>query len=166
MVRQVVVGEIAGPHGIKGWVKVHSHTDPPENILDYSPWVLVSGLGSDEYQVVAGRSQGKAVVAQLQGVNDRNQAEALKFRKIVVSRDKFPAAEPGHYYWIDLLGLKVTNIEDVELGVMADMLATGANDVMIVRGNRERLIPFVIGQYVRKVDLESGIIQVDWDPDF
>ncbi|MBS1213815.1 MAG: ribosome maturation factor RimM [Proteobacteria bacterium] len=166
MTRQVVVGEIAGAFGVKGWVKVHSHTEPPGNILNYLPWTLVGESDSREFRVLAGRVHGGAVVAQLEGVDDRDQAVALRFRKITVSRDQFPPPEPGHYYWSDLVGLKVETLNGVALGTVAEMMATGANDVMIVRGERERLIPFVQGEFVKQVDLAAGLITVDWDPDF
>lgn len=161
-----MVGEVAGAFGVNGWIKIHSHTDPPDNILDYSPWLLADEAGSKEYEVVAGRMQGRAVVVRLNGIDDRDQATSLRSRKILVSRDRFPPPEPGHYYWMDLVGLKVENCSGVVLGTIAEMMATGANDVMVVRGDRERLVPFVIGEFVKEVKLDEGVLTVDWDPDF
>jgi 16S rRNA processing protein RimM len=164
--RRIVVGEIAGAHGIKGWVKIHSHTQPPAAILDYAPWFLADGESERECKALAGRPQGRAVVARLEGIEDRDAAIALRFQKILVPRACFPPPEPGHYYWFDLVGLDIFNVEGASLGKLAEMMETGANDVMIARGERERLIPFVMGEYVKAVDLEKGVLIVDWDPEF
>jgi 16S rRNA processing protein RimM len=164
--QQVIVGEIAGAFGVKGWVKVHSHTDPPDNILDYSPWMLENQDGSKEYKVQSGRMHGETVVAQLEGVDDRDQALKLRSNKILVNRDRFPPLKPGQYYWADLTGLRVINLEGAELGTVAEILPTGANDVLVANGERERLIPFVIGQYVKEVNVDKGVVLVDWDADF
>ncbi len=166
MTKQVIVGEIAGAYGVKGWVKIHSHTTPPDNILGYSPWLLEGKDGAKEYTVLSGRMQGAAVVAQLEGVDDRDQALHLRSSRILVPRGRFPPAEEGHYYWVDLVGLRVRNVEGVDLGKVVEMMATGANDVIVAQGERERLIPFVIGQFVKEIDLDEGSMIVDWEPDF
>lgn len=162
--RHIVVGEVAGAYGVKGWVRIHSHTEPPENILSYSPWRLDDD--SREYEVLAGRRHGQDVVARLDGIETRDQATGLRFRKVLVSRDCFPPPEPGHYYWVDLVGLNVRTCSGIELGTVADMMATGANDVMVVRGEREHLVPFIVDEYVKEVRLSEGVLVVDWDPDF
>jgi 16S rRNA processing protein RimM len=164
--RPVIVGEVASAYGVKGWVKIHSHTEPPGNILRYAPWVLAGKDGAKEYKVLSGRVQGAFVLARLEGVDDRDQALKLKACQVMVSKDCFPPAEPGHYYWADLEGLRVVNLDGVELGAVAEMMATGANDVMVVAGERERLIPFVIGQFVKEIKLDEGVMLVDWDADF
>jgi 16S rRNA processing protein RimM len=164
--REVIVGEVSGAYGIKGWVKIHSFTEPAENILGYAPWTWVGESDSGPCIVLEGRRHGNAVVARLSGIDSREQAETLKFRKISVSREQLPEAEPGHYYWVDLVGLAVDTVSGLPLGTVDSMMATGANDVMIVNGDRERLIPFVVGEFVKRVDLNEGRIVVDWDPDF
>jgi 16S rRNA processing protein RimM len=164
--QQVIVGEIAGAYGVKGWVKIFSHTQPPQNILGYKPWRLEGKDGSQEYQVISGRLHSGAVVAQLDGINDRDQALALKSSKILVPKSCFPPLEPSQYYWADLIGLAVINLENQDLGKVVEFMETGANDVMIAQSDRERLIPFVIGQYVKEVDFAAGIVRVDWDADF
>lgn len=147
-------------------MKIHSHTDPPGNILTYLPWTLVSEADSRPVRVLDGRTHGNAVVAQLEGIEDRDQAVQLRFCRIMVSRDCFPPPDAGHFYWSDLVGLSVHTVNGTALGKIAEMMATGANDVMIVRGDRERLIPFVLGEFVKNVDLEGETVTVDWDPDF
>lgn len=162
----VIVGEVVGAYGVKGWVKIHSYTESVDNILDYGPWILEDKGNSKEYKILSGRLQGASVIAQLEGIGDRDQALALRSCKILVPRDRFPPAEPGHYYWADLIGLRVENLEGIAFGEVSELLSTGANDVLVVRGESERLIPFVIGQYVHTVDLENKTIKVEWDADF
>ena len=166
MSQQITVGEVAGAFGIKGWVKIYSHTDPFNNILNYSPWLLTDLDGTREYEVLSGRVHGNFIIARLAGVDDRDQAQKLKSSKITVLRDIFPPLESGQYYWADLIGLRVTNLEGVELGVITQMMSTGANDVIIAKAEREHLIPFVVGVFVKEVKLDEGRMLVDWDADF
>lgn len=166
MSQQIVVGEIVAPYGVRGWVKVHSHTSPPENILKYSPWLVVDGSSAKSYKVLSGRLHGNMVVAHLKGVADREQAASLRQCRISVPRDQFSLLQPGEYYWADLVGLEVRTVDGLSLGSISDMMETGANDVMEVQGTRQRLIPFVIGQFVKDVRLSEGVVIVDWDPDF
>jgi 16S rRNA processing protein RimM len=160
------VGKISGVFGVKGWVKVFSFTDPRENILTYSPWLLKKGDEIKAVNVVDGQLQGKTIVAQLSGVNDRDQAAGLMGWDVFITQDQLPAVAKGEYYWSDLVGLKVETIEGVQLGVVDSLLETGANDVIIVQGERERAIPFLQGQTVIDVDLNAGKIIVNWDPEF
>jgi 16S rRNA processing protein RimM len=166
VIRRVVVGKIAGVFGVKGWVKVHSYTDPPENILHYSPWQISSRDETREIKLVDGQRHGNSVIAKLEGVITRDQAILLRSWQISVARDQFPKLPDGEYYWADLVGLEVRLLSGTVLGKVTNMMATGANDVMVVQGERERLIPFVTGEFVKEVDLAKGLISVDWDPDF
>ncbi len=162
----VEVGEIVGAFGVLGWVKVRSFTDPPANILNYIPWALGSSEAPRSAKLVEGRPQGAGVVARLEGVEDRDQAIALKGTRILVPRQCFPDASPGTYYWADLIGLDVVTVAGVALGKVRGLLETGANDVLDVKGERDRLIPFVVGEFVKNVDLAESRITVDWDPEF
>jgi 16S rRNA processing protein RimM len=117
-------------------------------------------------QVLQGRRQGKHLVAELEGISDRDTAESLAGREIAVYRDQLPELPDSHYYWTDLIGSSVYNQDGLELGSIKEMIATGANDVMLVQGDRERLIPFIQGEYVGQVDLVARRIIVNWDPDF
>jgi 16S rRNA processing protein RimM len=164
--RLISVGKISGVFGIKGWVKVFSYTEDRENILDYSPWILKKTNESKTLKVIDGNLQGKVIVAQLEGVNDRDQAASLMGWDIFISSEQLPKAASGEYYWSDLIGLKVENTAGVDLGVISGLLETGANDVMIVQGERERCIPFLQGQTIINIDLNSGRMLVDWDADF
>lgn len=163
----VIVGRLGTAHGIKGWLKVTSFTEPRENLFDYSPWYIKRNGDWQVIDVEAARAQGKGLVVQLKGVGDRNEALALRGTDIAVSRDQLPALEQDEYYWTDLVGLTVVTTEDVLLGVVTEVFATGANDVLVVEANdKRRLVPFVQGQVIKQIDLDSARMCVDWDPDF
>jgi 16S rRNA processing protein RimM len=166
MSRRVVVGEVLGAFGVRGWVKVHSYTQPPENILKYSPWLIGADGSAEERKVLEGKRHGNTVVARLDGLIDRDQAALLQKCAISVPRDRFPPPKPGEFYWADLVGLEVRTTAGILLGKVASMMETGANDVMTVHGDRERLIPFIVGEFVKEVRIDEGVLIVDWDPDF
>lgn len=158
------MGRIAGAHGVKGWVRIISYTEPREAILNYRPWLL--GKDHRPVEVLEGARRGKSVVARLKGVNDRDAAESLNGTEIGIYRDQLPEPGENEYYWADLVGLEVVLQQGESLGKITQMMATGANDVMVVEGDRQRLIPFIIDHTVINVDLESGRVTVDWDADF
>lgn len=162
----VDVGKISGVFGVKGWLKIFSYTSPKENILNYSPWLLEKGGEVKTVEVVDGNLHGGGVIAQIKGVNDRNQAESLLGCEIFIRREQLPETAEGEYYWSDLIGLEVVTIEGSALGTVDSLLETGANDVLIVKGERERAVPFIKGQVIVEIDREAGRIVVDWDPDF
>lgn len=164
--RRVIVGEVGGSYGVRGWVKVRSHTDPPGNILHYRPWYLQLHEEPREFRVLEAKPHQGGVIAALEGVGTPEQARELCGARILVDRAQFRPTEPDEFYWVDLIGLSVRNLDGQTLGSVTDLLATGANDVLIVQGERERLIPFVQEHTVRRVDLEAGEILVDWDADF
>jgi 16S rRNA processing protein RimM len=163
----VALGHVTGAHGLQGWIKVYSDTRPRENIANFAHLLLQQTEGWQTWKVNSGRRQGKYVVIKLEGCDDRNQAEALVGAKIAVYRNQLPQLEePGHFYWTDLQGLQVINTAGVELGVVDYLLETGANDVLVVKGDRERLIPYLWEQVVQDVDLSAKRILVDWDANF
>lgn len=160
-------GEVSGVFGVKGLVKVFSFTDPRENILAYSPWILQKNNITREVKVVGGQRQGNNVVAELEGITDRDAALALLGWKILIRKQQLPKAKPGEYYWADLVGLNVENQQGINLGRVDYLVETGANDVLVVLdGETERLIPFLQQQTVLNIDLDAGLMIVDWDPDF
>lgn len=163
--RQITVGRIVGVHGVRGWVKLYSHTDPIDNLLRYRPLRVALDGNEAELKPLEGRVQGKSLVARIEGIDDRDQAMRWVGADIRVDRALLPKPKPGEFYWIDLEGLKVRTTEGVELGTVSHLFSTSANDVMVVQGERERLIPFIRDRFVTAVDLEDGIV-VDWDPEF
>ncbi|HEY3486969.1 MAG TPA: ribosome maturation factor RimM [Gammaproteobacteria bacterium] len=164
----VVVGKIVGLFGVKGWIKILSYTDPREQIGNYRPWRLVVAGEQRSFQVEAVQPQGKSLIVKLAGIDDRTQAIELMNSDIVIDRSQFPVLEKNEFYWRDLHGLRVVNLNGVELGTVESLFATGANDVLVLRkdGSPEILIPYVMGRVVQSVDIEAGIIRVDWEADF
>ncbi len=161
------VGEITGVFGIKGWVKVYSLTEPRENILNYSPWILKKGSETKQVKLTNGKRQGKSVVASIEGIADRNEAESFCGWEILIEKDQLPATEDGVYYWADLVGLQVQTEQGENLGVVDYLIETGANDVLVVKDDKnERLIPFINEQVIKQIDLNDKLMVVDWDPDF
>lgn len=160
--RQVVLGRIAGVYGVRGWVHVFSETAPRENILHYSLWLL----NGTSRRVAEGRRHGKGLVARLEGCEDRDQAAAYVGQAISVYRDQLPPPRSDEFYWADLEGLAVQTMSGEPLGQVSHLFGTGANDVLVIKGERERLLPFVWDAVVKDVDFEAGMIRVDWDPDF
>jgi len=161
----ITLGKIVGVFGVRGWVKVFSETRPREQIFKYSPWMLELNGTAIEIEVLDGRVQGKGLVASLKGYTDCDAARQLIGAEITIPQQALPAAGIDEYYWSQLIGLSVENTQGIELGEVVSLFETGANDVMVVKGEKERLIPFtefaVLG-----IDLDSGKINVDWDPEF
>lgn len=164
--RRVLIGQVVGVAGVAGQVKIHSFTEPRENIFRYRPWILVHEGRETAVERPQGRAQGKGMVATLPGIADRDRALAMMGADIFITRAQLPRAKPGEYYWADLEGLAVSTLEGVALGTVAHLFSTGANDVIVVRGDRERLLPYIHGQVVHEIDLDARTMRVDWDPDF
>ena len=163
---RIELGEIVGAHGIRGEVKLHSWTRPRENILNYPSWLIEKADTIRTFTVTGGRPQGKGLVARLAGVEDRDAAAALHGSRIMVPRSALPEKAPGEYYWAELQGLAVETLSGEALGTVTGLIETGANDVLVVEGQRERLIPYAPGTYIQSVDLSGRRIVVDWDPEF
>ena len=164
--RRILLGRVLGAFGVRGELKVHSFTDPEAALLRYQPWTLVHGGVERVIEGAKGRVTAKGVNATLPGVEDRDAAQALAGAEIWAPRSVLPKPKPGQYYWVDLEGLEVFNLEGVSLGRVSHLFDTGSNHVMVLGGERERLVPFVEGDFVKKVDFDAGRIDVDWDADF
>lgn len=165
--RLIPLGRIVGLFGVKGEIKLESDTEPRDAIFRYQPWQLSMPNGRSSWvEGVRGRDTGRNVVARFPQIDDRDQAQALVGAQIWAPRKHLPASTPGSYYWVDLEGMAVQTLDGVALGRISHMLATGANDVMVIAGERERLVPFILDTYVHSVDLDAGLIRVDWDPEF
>ena len=159
------MGRIIAPFGVKGWVKVQPNTAVIQNLLAYRTW-WVGGEGDWRERAVAeAKVQGSAVVARLTDCDDRDAAALLQGKPVAVPRAALPQARNGEYYWADLIGLAVVNVAGQDFGRVTQILETGANDVLVVQGERERLIPF-IADVIRGVDLASGVIRVEWGADY
>lgn len=162
----LVMGRITAPYGVKGWVHIAAYTELPENLLNYLPWYINRQGSWQALEIVAGRLHGKGLVVQPQGCADRDAAAALRGTDIGIYRSQLPPAAADEYYWSDLIGMQVIAQDGSVLGHLDYLFETGANDVMVVKGEQEYLVPFIEGQVVKSVDLETREIRVDWDPDF
>ena len=164
--RLVIIGRVVGVYGVRGWIKVLSSTEPPEAILDYPSWQVRNGPEWKAMTLTEGRRYGKGILAHLAECDDRDVARALIGAEIAVHRSELPDPGRNRFYWADLEGLTVRTVDGDVLGIVDHLLETGANDVLVVAGERERLIPYVRGTVVTDVDLEQRVILVDWDPEF
>jgi 16S rRNA processing protein RimM len=165
----VVMGRVAIPYGVQGWVKIQPFTEIIDSLLDYPEWWMSGKTDWQLCDVEEVGVHGKSVIAKFAGCNDRTAAFALKGKDIAVPRDDLPEPDEDEYYWSDLIGLEVQNLQSQDFGQVKEVFATGANDVLVVQGegksSRERLIPFT-EQVVQKVDLAAKQMLVDWDSEF
>lgn len=168
----VVLGKLTSPYGVKGWFRVYSYTSPMEGILDYAEWVIDQRGTRTTRRLAQGRRQGKGLVARLEGVDSREQAEQLAGAEILLPKQALPELEAGDYYWYQLEGLRVVTLNGVDLGRVDYLFETGANDVLVVKGDaqsiddRERLLPFLPDEVIREANTDTGTLTVDWDPEF
>jgi 16S rRNA processing protein RimM len=159
----VVLGRITGLFGVRGWVKVFSYTEPREAVLNYKHWLLRKQGEWQSATVAEGRRHGKTVIVRVEGFDDRDRSAELIGSEIGIPRSEMPEAGEGQYYWSDLEGMRVVHKGGSELGTVEYLLETGAHDVMVVTGEKERLIPFVRNEVIIDVDLDEGVITVDWE---
>ena len=159
------MGCIAAPFGIKGWVKVQPFSDDPGTLLDFESWRVGRGEQQKQYSVEASQDHSNALVAKLVGIDNRDAAFALRGQEISVERSHLALPADGEFYWSDLIGLKAVNREGIELGRVVSLMESGAHDLLVIKGKRDYLIPFV-AQFVGKVDVAGGLVEVDWGEDY
>lgn len=161
----VIMGRIVAPYGVKGWVKVLPDTEVLDSLLDYKTWLIGKGNDWHAIKLKSGKVHNDVLLAKLEGVNDRDAAFACKGQQVAVPRDTLPTLDETEFYWSDLIGLAVKNQQSVDFGSITEVFETGANDVLVVKGDVERLIPFT-AQTVTEVSIENKTMLVDWDEDF
>ena len=166
------MGRITVPFGVKGWVKVHPYTQTPESLLAYPRWWIGNETDWRELAVDRAEVHGASVAAKIEGCEDRDAAALYRGKHIAIPREAFPAAGENEFYWADLIGLRVVNEQNEDFGKVVEVFKTGANEVLVVRetnasgpGGKERLIPF-LESVVKAVDLQGGVIRVDWGLDY
>ncbi|CCQ12393.1 16S rRNA processing protein RimM [Pseudoalteromonas luteoviolacea B = ATCC 29581] len=169
----IVVGKLGAPYGIKGWLKVHSFTDDPEGIFDYSPWLIGQQGRWQNFEVVDWRRHNKGYIAKFAQINDRDEALAFTNVEIAVYETQLAELPEGEFYWRDLIGMSVVTDKGYDLGIVDDLMETGSNDVLVVKANKkdafgqaERLIPFLPDSVIVSIEHEERKITVDWDPAF
>ena len=163
----MIVGRFGSPYGIRGWLKVISHTSPFDNLFQYSHWQVPIKNVWRTVIISTGKVHGTNLIVKLKGCDDRNEARLFTNLEIAIARHEFPALKKGEYYCVDLIGLRVVNIENVELGHIESILATGSNDVIRIKDkvNRARLLPY-IDEVVKSIDLDKRLVVVNWDAEF
>ncbi|GAA4500093.1 ribosome maturation factor RimM [Pseudaeromonas paramecii] len=173
MSNPIVVGRLGAVYGIKGWLKVNSFTDNAESIFEYAPWLLQQGGQWREVRLAGWKRHNNGLLCKLDGIDLREEAQALVGADIGVSPEQLPSLPEGEYYWRDLIGCRVVTTKGYELGEVSELMETGSNDVLVVQakandafGMKERLIPFLEEQVIKQIDLAGHTIEVDWDPGF
>ena len=168
-----VVGKLGSTYGIRGWLRIYSSTEQAESSFDYQPWFLKIKGEWQPTELENWRHHNHEIIVKLKGVDDREAAQILANVEIGVDLSVFPELEEGDYYWHDLIGCSVVNLEGYTMGTVTEMMETGSNDVLVVKANtkdafgkQERLIPFLYEQVVKRVDLTTKTIEVDWDAGF
>lgn len=170
--KTVVLARVGKAHGIKGWVKLNSFTSPPENIFEYREFIVRKGQGNAAVEMDECREQAGKLLAHFRGYDDPESVRELTGLDLMVESQSLPALEEGNYYWHELQGLTVRNLQDEVFGTVRQLLETGANDVLVVSpttasiDERERLIPYIAGQVIKGVDLETATLTVDWEADY
>lgn len=170
--RRILVGVVSKVFGVKGWLRIQSYTQPAENLFKYQPWWIDRNDGCKKEKIAIYQRHGKGFIARFENCDDRDQAQAYVGSNIYVDRDVLPELESGDFYWSDLQGLDVITEQGLHLGQIDRVLETGSNDVLVVQqsaesiDDKERLIPYLPEQVVKKVDLENCTLVVDWDPEY
>jgi 16S rRNA processing protein RimM len=171
--KKVILGKVGAVYGIKGWLKIHSFTEDQEAILDYFPWSLKLGNKTQSVEITDWRKHNNGLIVKVGNIDDRDEAQALVGSEILIDEEALPELPEGEFYWRDLMGMKVVTTNGYDLGSVSDIMETGANDVLVVKANRndgfgkkERLIPYLFEDVVKTISLEDKQICVDWDPGF
>ena len=169
----LVIGIIGAPYGVKGWVKITSHTHDLDGVFAYTPWLLGQVQEGNEYVVDQWRPHNKGLVAKLIGVDDRDDAERIKNLEISIKAAMLPELDDNDVYWRELVGMQVVTDKGYNLGVIKELFETGANDVLLVKANlndafgqKERMVPYLLDQVIKQVDRQAKTVTVDWDPAF
>ena len=168
------MGRLGSTYGIKGWLKVQSFTEQPENLFDYSPW-FIRRRGEEwrEVQVEAWKPHGDGFIVKLNAVDVREEAQLYTGMEIGIKRSSLPPASEGEFYLCDLEGCKVIGLNEVDLGVVSRIMDHGAAPLLVVspsdrtkNGPKERLIPCVIGPIITAIDLDAKVIRAEWGEDY
>ena len=161
----MVLGRVVAAHGVRGWLKVQSHTEPEANLLDYRRWQLRGADGRiSVHELADARVADRGLLVKLVGVDDRDAAELLRGHEVEVERGALPPTAAQEHYRDDLLGFEVRNRDGVTLGRVSHFVEAPASAVMVVKGEREHWVP-AVPRHLMKVDVARGEIEVDWPAD-
>jgi 16S rRNA processing protein RimM len=157
----IQLGFVGAPFGVRGWIKLRSHTDPPERLLEHRSLMLGQGGAWQSYRIEASGRSGGALTVKLAGIENRDQAQALRGSQVCVPRSELPQREIRDFYRADLIGCEVVNLDGISLGSVQHFIESPAQVLMVVRGTREFWIP-AVPQHLRRVDLQARRVVVDW----
>ena len=164
--RRVEVGRLGAAHGVRGWLRVQSFTDPPQRLFEWKRWCLQPEQGAArEVNLLEARPQGNGWIARLEGIEERDAASRLSGQMVLIDRAALPPTTGREHYRSDLVGFEVKNVEGAVLGVVDHFVDTAGNAVMVIKGEREHWVP-VTGQHLRSVDKDARRVIVDWPEDF
>lgn len=169
----VVIGKIGSAYGIRGWIKIFSSTKNILSIFDYQPWLIHRVNKWQCLELESWKRSRQNLIIKVKGISSRDDIRLLTHCEIIIESWQLPSLAENDYYWKDLIGCQVATVTGYELGKVIDMMETGSNDVMIIKSNlkdafgiKERLIPFLHKQVVKKVNFNARMIEVEWDPNF
>ena len=162
----VIIGRFGRPHGIKGFVTVHSFTEPRDNIMRYTDWHAFIDNKWQPLKLLNAEVQNKSIITQIEGYPERETVARLTNIEIAVQQEQLVELESGDYYWHQLIGMDVVNSKGEPFGKVTEIIPTGSNDVLVVQGEKRHLIPYLPGQFVLEVNSSQQLITVDWDMDF
>lgn len=162
----VVIGRFGRTHGIKGNIIVHSFTEPHDNIKHYAPWYAFINQQWQPIKLSHIDVKAKHIIAQVEGYETQEQVAVLTNVDIAIQREKLAALPADEYYWHELVGMQVVNKACENFGEVISILPTGSNDVLVVQGEKRHLIPYLLDQFILKIDRDKRLITVDWDIDF
>lgn len=165
-IERIVIGKFGRPQGIKGFVRVISFTDPPENILDYPRWSIQLRGVWHEVAHTQDSITPQHLMTYIEGYATRERVAELTNASIAVPKEALPLLKSGEFYWHQLIGMHVMHEQGQTLGTVESIFATGSNDVLVVVGEKRRLIPYLMDDVIQKIDTERGVITVCWDLDF
>lgn len=162
---RLIIGHFGQPYGIKGWIKVHASTDPIDNILQYFPWQIQHQGQWQLITIAEARRQGKLIIARIQDCTTPELAKTYTNDTIAIEREQLPPLPLNEYYWTDLIGLRVVNQDGADFGIVDSLFETGSNDVLVIHGERQRLVPY-LPAVIKHIDLTQRIMTIIWDADF
>ena len=163
--KKLLVGKINGFFGVQGWVKIFSYTKPRKNILEYQPWYFINNESYQVIEIISGREQSKTIVAQVKGIDNRDEAVQLIGKDLYINKEQLPELDDDEHYWHELTGFRVINKNEVDLGIVDYLVDTGSNHVLVTKGDTEHWIPY-FDPFLVSVDRNKKVISVDWDENF
>jgi 16S rRNA processing protein RimM len=160
----IIIGKFGSTYGVQGWIKIHTYTEFGPTILDYKPWYIDRKKDSwTPINIESGRLHNNGIIVKLNGINTPEEARLFTGLNIAIPRSQLPQLQENEYYWSDLIGLSVINQNGEMLGKVIYLMETGSNDVLVVKGEKEHAIPYLLGKVVTKIDLNKQEIHVDWE---